>query len=218
MKYCFLILFALLTFTSCDNSEKLKIHEQKLSVAKVKKQTHLTDNLKSMEALLEDAKRELKQTNEFQIGRAQSTKDQQLAEVNKKIVYLETYISTIKNELAELEFTQTFDFQDDPRMTLMQLFLSSKRRDFSKFRYLCDPYFEEVSKGQMFCFLPIYQFEDKEMFAQKFENARIVGDPVIIDTIAFFEVAAGREANQLIQFTLVKRMDKWYFYDIAGNI
>lgn len=218
MKYMCLIFLSLLTFTSCDNSEKLKIHEQKLSVAKVKKQTHLTDNLKSMETLLEEAKNDLENVNAFQIGRDLSTKNQQIADVNKRILYIETYITNIKNELAEIELTQTYDFQDDPKRTLEQLFESSKRRDFSNFRHLCDPYFEDDSKGEIFCLLPIFEFEDKESFAQNFENARIVGAPIMEGDRARYEVASGPDANKLVQIVLVKRMGNWYFFDIDGDI
>ncbi len=190
--------------------EILKIHEQRVNVGKSKKLTELNDALLSTNTKISEAEKKYNNLKEFQFGRSQATKDEQLREVLNEINLASNYAKNIKNEIAELELIKTFDFQQKPEEVVKHLFFAAKNRDFSKLRYLCDPYAENDSDSKGICYTEMLPEAGRNRFIENFEEGRIIGEPVIKGDIAEVEFAFGKGSNRLEKMGLIKRMDKWY--------
>lgn len=193
-----------------ENNKLLKQHEQRVNVGKQKKQTALRDALYQANQSLQRAKNSYAEINEFQIGRSQTTKDQQLGDARNQINKMSTYVKNIKNEIAELELNKTFDFQKKPENVIKHLFLAAKNKDFSKLRYLCDPYAENDSDTNGLCYTGMLPKSGQNRFVENFANGRIIGKPIINGDKAEVEYAFGQSSNRLEKIKLIKRMGNWY--------
>ncbi|GAB7258321.1 hypothetical protein [Polaribacter sp. OB-PA-B3] len=227
-----LALLTILTLNSCGKSEKEikiekeklelkaenerkkieleKIHEQKVNVGKRKKITELTMQLQRLPEAIKKAQENIEKINKFQIGRSQSTKDKQLKKAYKQLSEIRNYGEKLKNEIAQLEYLKTFEFQKDPESVMKYIFESAKKGDFSNFRNLCDPYGENDSDVNSICYAEMLSKERKKELQDSFKNGRIIGKPVIKDNIAEIEFAYGVSSNRLEKMGMVKRNGLWY--------
>jgi hypothetical protein len=192
----------------------LKEHEQKINVGKLKKQTELKEMLDNMTQKLKEAKKELEKIKVFEFGRSQSTKDKQIYSARKKISNFESSIRGIKSEIAELEMHKTFDFQKSPKLVMEYIFKAAIENDFSKLRYLCDPYAENDSDVNGICYAEMLIIKGQDRFTSNFSKGRIIGDPIINGDKAKIEFAFGPSSNKLETMNLVNRNGYWYLSSI----
>lgn len=191
-------------------NEELKIYQQKLNVGKKKKQIWLNELLSQANSALSKAKHNYKKVNEFQFGRTLTTKNKQLKEAQNKINVIKDYIKNIKTEIAESEMTKIFNFQNQPETVVEYLFIAAKNRDFSKLRYLSDPFSENDADTRGLCYVGMLPYSEQNKFIENFKNGRIIGKPIINGDKAEVEFAFGQGSNRLEKMSLVKRMGKWY--------
>lgn len=196
-----------------EQQKIINFHNQKANVGKKKKITKLQDALQNANKSLSRANRNYDKINEFQFGRSQSTKNQQLANARNEINKIKVYTSNIKNEIAELELTKQFSFQKTPEGVLNYLFVAAKKKDFSKLRYLCDPYAENDGDTNSLCFVGLLLENGKEQFINNFKNGRIMSKPIIRGNKAEIEFAFGQSSNRLEKMSLIKRLDYWYLLE-----
>lgn len=194
--------------------ELYRVHEQKSNVGKQKKQTQLNDVLIQANTALTKAKKNYENAKVFQFGRTESAKDKQLTDALNQINILSSYIENIKNEIAELELSKTFDFQKNPENVVKHLFSAAKNKDFSKLRYLCDPYAENDSDTRAICYTEMLPQSEQDKFIQNFENGRLIGKAIIKGDRAVVEFAYGQSSDRLEKMNLVNRMGNWYFSGI----
>jgi len=192
------------------NNYLLKQHEQKVNVGKQKRQTELREALNQANLALQRAENNYNEINEFQIGRSQYTKDQQLGDARNQINKMSNYIKNVKTEIPELELSNTFDFQKKPEDVVKHLFLAAKNKDFSKLRYICDPYAENDSDTQGLCYTGILPQSDQDRFIKNFKNGRIIGKSITNGNEAEVEFAFGQSSNRLEKIKLINRMGNWY--------
>lgn len=132
MRLKYILTFGLIiTLTACgENSEKQKmvqnelaqreqakqnelkrIHLEKIEVGKDIQRRNLKNELEQLNGKLEKAKNDLKEIEEFQIGRSSSTKEKQVENKKSEIKLMEEYIANIEKEIPLINLHQTFDFQ-----------------------------------------------------------------------------------------------------------
>lgn len=191
-------------------AEIQRIHEQKTNVGKRKKITELQMQLNRLPNAIEKAQQNIDDINEFQFGRASSTKEKQLNKAYKELEEIQSYGNKLKNEIAQLEYRKTFEFQKSPEGVMNYIFQSAKNGDFSNFRYLCDPYGENDADVNQICYVEMLTDKRKVSFKQEFENGRIIGDLKITSENAEIEFAYGRSSNKLEKMRLIKRNGLWY--------
>ena len=220
-----LALIIILTLTSCGKSEKdikiekeklelkiktEKIHEQKVNVGKRKKITELTMQLQSLPEALKKAQENIEKIQRFQIGRIRSTKDKQLKKAYELLSETRDYGEKLKNEIAELEYLKTFNFQKDPESVMKYIFESAKKGNFKDFRNLCDPYGENDGDVKSICYAEILSEKRKKKLQDMFKNGRIIGETVITVNTAKIEFAYGLSSNKLEKMGMIKRNNLWY--------
>lgn len=191
-------------------AELNKIHEQKVNVGKRKKITELNLMLQKLPEAIKEAEQKIKKINQFKIGRSLSTKEKQLQEARAQLNEIHKYGEKIKNEIAQLEYLKTFDFQKDPESVMKYIFESAKKGDFSNFRNLCDPYGENDSDVNQICFAEMMMNNQKANLKAQFENGRVIGKPKINKDRAEVEFAFGPSSNKLEKMGMVKRNGLWY--------
>ena len=187
-----------------------KVHEQKVNVGKRKKITELNLMLQKLPQAIEKAEQNIRDINEFKIGRSSSTKEKQLKEARTQLREIRDYGEKIKNEIAQLEYHKTFDFQKDPASVMNYIFESAKKEDFSNFRNLCDPYGENDSDVNQICYAEMMMQKQQANLKVEFENGRVIGEPKIDGDKAEVEFAFGPSANRLEKMGMVKRNGLWY--------
>jgi vacuolar-type H+-ATPase subunit I/STV1 len=187
-----------------------KIHEQKLNVGRQKKITELTQLLSGVTQSINEAERKISEIKKFKIGRAQSTKEQQLNKAYKELNEIRSYERRVKNEIAQLQYFKTFDFQKDPKTVMEYIFKSAKEGDFSNFRYLGDPYGENDSDVNQICYIEIRSDEKKQELKREFENGRVMGETKVKADRAEVEFAFGPSSNKLQTMKMVNRNGLWY--------
>ena len=220
-----LSLIIILTLTSCGKSEKEikiekeklelkikteKIHEQKVNVGKRKKITELTMQLQRLPEAIKKAQENIENIQRFKIGRAQSTKDKQLKKAYAILSETRDYGEKIKNEIAQLEYLKTFDFQKSPESVMKYIFESAKKEDFSNFRNLCDPYEENDRDAKFICYAEMLQKKERQELINMFKNGRIIGEVQIDKNKAIVEFAYGLSSNNLEKMVMIKRNNLWY--------
>ena len=193
-----------------EQKEKERIHFEKIEVGKSILKIKLTNELDQQKNLLEQEKNKLTEINQFQLGRSISTKQSQLNVQNIKIRRLSSYISKLEKEISLTNLRETFDFQDTPEGVINYLFESAKTKDFTKLRYLCDPYGENDGDSRGICLVEMKPIEMQDQFIENYKNGRIIGDLKIENDIAEIEIAFGPSSNRLEKIKLIKRIDKWY--------
>jgi hypothetical protein len=216
-----LALITILTLSSCGKSKKeikiekekielAKIHEQKVNVGKRKKITELTMQLQKLPESIKKAQENIVNIQKFQIGRPQSTKDRQLKEAYELLNETRDYGEKLKNEIAQLEYLKTFDFQNNPESVMNYIFESAKTGNFKDFRNLCDPYGENDSDVNIICNAELLSEKRKKDLQDMFKNGRIIGEPVITKNTAVIEFAYGLSSSYLKKMGMVKRNNLWY--------
>lgn len=220
-----LALIIILTLNSCGKSEKEikiekeklelkikteKIHEQKVNVGKRKKITALTMQLQRLPEAIKKAQENIEDIQKFKIGRAQSTKERQLKKAYELLSETRNYGEKLKNEIAQLEYLKTFDFQKDPESVMKYIFESAKKGDFKNFRNLCDPYGENDRDVNSICYAEMLPKKGKQELEEMFKNGRIIGKPVIKEKTAEIEFAYGLSSNKLEKMKMIKRNNLWY--------
>ncbi|WP_423818782.1 hypothetical protein V5739_14635 [Salinimicrobium sp. TIG7-5_MAKvit] len=194
--------------------KELRIHREKIEVGNEKLKMAFNTHIESIEEELKQAKAELEEIEDFEIGRSQATKDAQLEKQHEKIEFFKESISHLKSEYVKIPLHKRFDFQKNPKAVVEQLFEGFKDEDFENFRYLGDPYGEfdeEILWLTNIKALPQLYRED---FLSEFKNSRIMGEPIIKNNKASIEVALGPSSNRLEIINLVKRLDSWYLTGI----
>jgi len=191
-------------------AELNKVHEQRVNVGKRKKITELNLQLQTLPSAIEKAEQNIREINAFKIGRSASTKERQLQEATNQLREIRNYGEKLKNEIAQLEYLKTFDFQKDPVNVMKYIFASAKKGDFSNFRNLCDPYGENDSDVDQICYAEILIEKQKTDLIREFENGRIMGEAKINGDIAEVEFAFGTRANRLEKMKMIKRNGLWY--------
>lgn len=187
-----------------------KVHDQKVNVGKRKKITELNLLLQKLSLSIEKGKQNIREINQFKIGRSSSTKEKQLKEARTQLREIKDYVERVKNEIAQLEYHKTFEFQKDPASVINYIFESAKNRDFSNFRNLCDPYGENDSDVNRICYAEMMMQKQQANLKAEFENGRIIGEPKIDGDKAEVEFAFGPSANRLEKMKMVKRNGLWY--------
>ncbi|MTE27674.1 DUF4878 domain-containing protein [Winogradskyella ouciana] len=191
-------------------AELNKIHEQKVNVGKRKKITELNLMLQKLPQAIEKAEQNIREINQFKIGRSSSTKEKQLQEAKTQLREIRDYGEKIKNEIAQLEYHKTFDFQKDPASVMKYIFESAKKGDFSNFRNLCDPYGENDSDVNQICYAEMLMEKKQADLKREFENGRVIGKAKINGDKAEVEFAFGASANRLEKMKMIKRNGLWY--------
>lgn len=190
--------------------EQDKIHEQKVNVGKRKKITELSLILQKLPDAIKKGQDNINEINKFQIGRSSSTKEKQLQEARNKLQEIREYGEKLKNEIAQLEYHQTFEFQKDPVSVMKYIFESAKKGDFSNFRYLSDPYGEHDSDIKNISYADLLSDKKLEELKLEFENGRIIGKPIINGDKAELEFAFGPSSNKLRNMKMINRNGFWY--------
>jgi hypothetical protein len=193
-----------------ENLKVLKIHEQKSNVGKRKKITELNLQLQKFSEAMKNAQENIKIIEQYQIGRLKSTKERQLVEAYKQLSEIRVYGEKLKNEIAQMEYTKTFDFQKNPLSLMKYIFESAKKGDFSNFRHLCDPYGENDRDVSRICNIEMLPEKMKQEFKISFENGRIMGEAKIEGDRSKVEFAYGISTDKLEEMGLVKRNGLWY--------
>jgi hypothetical protein len=193
-----------------QKAELNKIHEQKVNVGKRKKITELNLMLQKLAQAIEKAEQNIKNINGFQIGRSSSTKEKQLQEATNQLSEIRSYGEKIKNEIAQLEYHKTFDFQKNPVSVMEFIFKSVKNGDFSNFRNLCDPYGENDSNVNQICYAEMMMEDRQSELKRNFENGRVIGKAKITGNNAEVEFVFGERANRLEKMKMIKRNGLWY--------
>lgn len=188
-----------------EKSEELRVHEQKMNVGKSKKLAILESMLKDISEAIKTTKINIEKTKEFQIGRSASTKEKQLFEVQKQLNELYNIERNVKNEVAQLEYFKTFDFQKTPQSIMEYIFDSAKKNDFSNFRYLVDPYGENDNDSNSICFIETMPLQAKNKFKTDLETGRIMGETSFDSDRAKIEFAHGTGSNTLSTMKFIKR-------------
>ncbi|KGK30522.1 DUF4878 domain-containing protein [Cellulophaga sp. E6(2014)] len=159
---------------------------------------------------IEKAENNIKKINAFEIGRSSSTKENQLQEAKTQLLEIRSYGEKIKNEIAQLEFHKTFNFQKNPESVMEYIFKSAKKGDFSNFRNLCDPYGENDSDVNQICYAEMMMENQQAKLKKEFQNGRVIGKALINGDKAEVEFAFGASANRLEKMKMIKRNDLWY--------
>ena len=193
-----------------EKTELNKIHDQKVNVGKRKKITELNLQLQKLPMAIEKAEKNIKKINAFEIGRSSSTKENQLQEAKNQLLEIRNYGEKIKNEIAQLEFHKTFNFQKNPESVMEYIFKSAKKGDFSNFRNLCDPYGENDSDVNQICYAEMMMENQRAKLKKEFQNGRVIGKALINGDKAEVEFAFGSSANRLEKMKMIKRNDLWY--------
>ncbi|GAK94319.1 hypothetical protein JCM19298_1447 [Nonlabens ulvanivorans] len=194
-----------------QKAELNKIHEQKVNVGRRKKMTELNLMLQELPPqAISKAEQNIREINSFQIGRSSSTKEKQLQEANKQLREIQYYGEKLKNEIAQLEYYKTFEFQNNPVSVMEYIFKSAKEGDFSNFRNLCDPYGENDKDVNQICYAEIMTGIQQAELKREFENGRVIGKAKIIGDKAEVEFAFGASSNRLERMRMVKRNELWY--------
>ena len=193
-----------------QKAEQNKIHEQKVNVGKRKKITELNLMLQKLPEAIKKAEENINEINKFQIGRSSSTKEKQLQEAKNQLREIRDYGEKIKNEIAQLEYHKTFEFQKDPASVMKYIFESAKKGDFSNFRNLCDPYGEYPNELNQICFAEMMMDKQQAKLKADLENGRIIGKASINGDKAEVEFAFGPSSNQLEKMEMVNRNGLWY--------
>ena len=190
--------------------EQERIHQEKIEVGKNLKRNKL-ENLKStIEENLKREKEELEEIRKFQVGRSSETKHKQIAEQSNDIMEIERYLKTLDAEIAKTALFKSFPFQSTPEGVVEHVLMAADSADFSKLKFLVDPYGEFDSDVFSFMLIETLPKEGQEEFVKNFENARIMGEPKLDEDSAEMEVAIGPSSNRLEKVQLVKRKDRWY--------
>lgn len=187
----------------------LEDHEDNLKIGLQKRQTKLDDMISSFESSIEMIKDSITETEKFKIGRSQSTKDKQLAELNNQLMQSNRVLRYLKNQRAKLEVNKSFLFQTTPKELMLYVFQAAEDKDYSKLIYLCDPYGEGDSDINAICLAGALE-DGSYSFNENFGGGRIIGEPVIDGDRAEVEIAIGPRSSQLGKITLIKRYDAWY--------
>ena len=196
-----------------EKIELEKIHEQKVNVGKRKKITELTIELQRVPEVINKIEKNIKDINVFQIGRLESTKYKQLKKAYNKLREIRKHRERLKNEIPQLEYLKTFEFQKDPESIMKYIFESAKKGDFSNFRNLCDPYGENDGDVSSICNAEILSKRLRNELQDTFKNGRIIGKANIKDDRAEIEFAYGLNSNKLEKMEMVKRNNLWYLYE-----
>jgi hypothetical protein len=217
MKRIYILAFiTFLTLTSCGKSEREikieKIHEQKVHVGKRKKLTELTMQLQSLPEALIKAQENIKVIKIFKIGRSKTTRRKQLIAAQEELTETRNFKEQLKNEISQLEYLKTFDFQKEPKNVLKYLFKFAKKGDFSNFRNLCDPYGENNRAVNSICYAEMLSKKRKKELQDMFRNGKIIGKPFIEKNTAEIEFAFGLNSNKIKKMSLIKRNNFWYLY------
>jgi|GEM_PF-1609953 len=192
-------------------AELNEIHEQKVNVGKRKKIADLNLQLQKIPGLIEEAEDKITQLNKFKLGRLPETKKEQLKEARKLLSDLRVYREKIPNEIAQLEYHETFDFQKDPASVMNYIFESSIAGDFSNFRNLGDPYGENDGDVDNICYAEMMTKTQQKEFFKVFVNGRVMGEAQINGDQAVVEFAFGEfSGNRLEQMNMVNRNGYWY--------
>lgn len=191
-------------------AEQQRVHEEKIEVGKSVKRKTLNDYIKEITSKLAQEKRILNQISEFQIGRSSSTKRQQQSEQHEVIRQLDYFREGLKDEISHTHLHQSYDFQNSPQGTVKHLFKSAETGDYSKLRYLVDPYGEFDQEAFVLCLVEMYPSDMKERWKNEFGNSRIMGTPKIEGQTAEVEIAMGISSDKIETINLILRKDKWY--------
>jgi hypothetical protein len=190
--------------------DKQRIHAEKIEVGKSIKRTKLSDYLKNVERQIEKANHDLDDIKVFQIGRLSSTKQRELNEQSKIIQQLEGFKEGLQNEISQTHLSRSYDFQFTPEGTVKQLIISAMKEDYSKLRYLIDPYGEFDQDAFSISLIESYPQEMKIEWRNQFANGRIMGEPRVNLETAEVEIAMGISSDRLQTIQLIKRQDRWY--------
>lgn len=197
-----------------EQIERERIHQEKIEVGKSIKKNKLTKILSELNTQLQNEKRELSRINEFEFGRARSTKDRQLSDQKEKINDIESFITKVEKELAMTSLFNSFEFQQTPNGTIEHIFTSAQNNELGKMRHLLDPYGEYDSEAMDICLVEMLPSEGQEKWREAFKNGRVMGEPEMNGDKAIIEIAYGPSSNRLAKINLVQRMDKWYILSL----
>ncbi len=197
-----------------ERKELERIHLQKIEVGQSLMETNLANIIDRLKVKQGQEKAELNRINEFQWGRAQSTKDNQLIAQQQKIDIINDNIRRIEKEKSMSKLFNSFDFQSSPKGTVEHLFYAAQNDDYSKVRHLLDPYGEYNSDARQICLVEMLPSDQKAEWKLIFENGRIMSEPVISENHAEVEIAIGATSNRLEKIKLIEHMEKWYIMSL----
>lgn len=194
--------------------EELRIHKEKIEVGKDIKKMKISQAIEKGKEQLAREKEKLAQINEFKFGRTPSEKQNQINQQNKRIDDLKSAIKILENAIPYTNLYEVFDFQDTPEGTVKHLFEAAKNNDFSKLKFLIDPYGEFNDSAIELCFFEFSPIERQENYKKLLLNGRVMNTLENNDEIAIIEVAIGQNSDELEKVTLVNRLGKWFIQKI----
>jgi len=196
------------------NAVILKIHNDRVEVGTAIKKTNLESILKKINAEIAEERQELNRINEWKLGRSPDEKARQVSNQKTRISKLEDISTNLEKEISKSSLSLTFDFQNSPEELVNHIFESAKKSDFSNMRHLIDPYGESKDGVMAMCYIEIASEPKRLDWINNFRAGRIIGEPVIDGDKAALEIAVGPNSDRIQKIQLIRRLDKWYFYDI----
>ena len=216
-KITMMVLMAMSSAITYSQDQKLsdREHTQKidqvLQIRKLNTQETLT---KSLQWEI-DADKAIQKAESFQLGRLLSQKEKDIEDAKQQKENIVEYRYLLKKELTILNKFKYFDFQKTPKGVIEYIIKSAQEHNFENFRYLCDPYKEGVDNVTALCNMQIiseaaFFQEEYRKFLDGYQNARVMGEPVIQGNRAVIEIATGMASNKLVKTLLINRNGYWY--------
>lgn len=197
-----------------EMARKLEVHKQRANVGKQKRLNNFTDQIQQYARAIPIKENEILEISQFEWGRASSTKDKQLKKANSELALIKSYYGNLKNEIAQLEYQKTFDFQKTPEGVVKYIFSSAAKQEYSNLRYLADPYAENDGSVTNICYGGVLSYDMGQLLSEEFGKGRIMGKPKYEGNKAAVEIAIGPTNRTLETMNLVKRNGLWYLSSI----
>lgn len=213
MKKLLPLLFLSITMIACKKmtEEDRLIHNQKVISGIEKKKKDLDKIIDNIDLQTARLSEELLDVQSFKIGRAPSTKQQQLSDVDARMIKLKHHKKRTEKLRGQLDLLHTtFEWQKDPKLVLEKLFEIARRENYGTAIFLADPYDENDSDIDGIAYIASHNKETKKQFIQTFSNGRIIGMPEIKETTAKIEFLFGPHTDRKETMNFVKRNEKWY--------
>ena len=191
-------------------NEKNRIHNELIQAGKIKRRQKLEEILNELKDSKTIIDKEIEKINEFQFGRAQSTKENQLYEQYLNLEYVTDLISGVKNEIAYTEISKTNQANDNPNELVLYFINSIKKSDFSQLRNIIDPYGEFDQNSLSILLLSQYNEKLKSEVLNQYSNSRIITSNNLNDNETIIEIATGVNSDFIKKIIVVKRLNKWY--------
>jgi hypothetical protein len=213
MKKLFYILICLLYFVSCNrlSEEELTIHKQKVTSGIANKKNDIDQLINNNKSKVIELSEKLRKARKFKIGRSKAEKEFEISSLETTISDLSKYNIRLAKFKKELDYLHnTYNFQSEPQSVLNELFTAAKTRDFRMMLFLADPYDENDSDVDRIGYSEALSPKQRMSIISMFENAKIIGEPRILENTAEIDFLYGRNADKKETMKLIRRNESWY--------